>query len=57
MAGAILEEVRWRSTKADLNSGYRRNLLVKDQVLLERVVYEDPRYIEPYVELTKLRSI
>jgi asparagine synthase (glutamine-hydrolysing) len=57
MAGIIPEKVRWRQTKADLNRGYRRNLLKYDRSLLERVIINEPGYIEPFVDLDRLRSL
>jgi asparagine synthase (glutamine-hydrolysing) len=57
MADFIPKAVRWRSTKADLNRSYRRNLFKYDKALLERVIYDDSGYIEPYVDLTRLRTL
>lgn len=56
MAGTLSEKVRWRKTKGNQSHGWARSLLAFDREPLERALFEDPRGIEPYVDLAVLRE-
>jgi asparagine synthase (glutamine-hydrolysing) len=55
MEGVLPEEVRWRSTKANLAPNFGRRLLEKDKSLLAEIVIEQPGVIEEYVDVPALR--
>ena len=55
MSGILPEEVRWRSSKANLAPNFRRRLLDQDQDLLREVIVEHPDVIEDYVDIAALR--
>ncbi len=55
MEGVLPEEVRWRSTKANLAPNFGRQLLEKDGNLLAEIVIEQPGVIEEYVDVPALR--
>jgi len=55
MEGVLPEEVRWRSTKANLAPNFGRRLLEKDGNLLAEIVIEQPGVIEEYVDVPALR--
>lgn len=55
MSGVLPEEVRWRSSKANLAPNFRRRLLEQDRDLLRGVIVEHPDIIEDYVDVAALR--
>ncbi len=57
MEGAIPADVQWRFAKADLGANFRLRMLECDREVLEDAVYRQPEYLQPYVDLTKLRAL
>jgi asparagine synthase (glutamine-hydrolysing) len=55
MQGLLPEQVRWRSSKANLAPNFTRRLLEQDRSLVAEVILEQPGVIEPYVDLAALR--
>ena len=55
MGGLLPEEVRWRSTKANLGPNFMRRLFDNDRNLLAEVVFEHSGVLEDYVDISALR--
>jgi asparagine synthase (glutamine-hydrolysing) len=56
MAGVIPEDVRWRTTKADLSVNFRYGLFTYERLIIEQVILNDPQYIEPYFDIQSLKN-
>ena len=56
MAGVIPEEVRWRTTKADLSINFRYGLFTYERPIIEQVILNNPQYIEPYFDIQSLKN-
>ena len=55
MAGILPEEVRWRTTKANLSANVRLRLL-EERETVDQIVLVEPAPIEPYVDVGRLRA-
>jgi asparagine synthase (glutamine-hydrolysing) len=53
--GLVPEEVRWRSSKANLAPNFLRQLLGRDRSTLEDVIVKHPDVLEDYVDIPALR--
>jgi asparagine synthase (glutamine-hydrolysing) len=56
MEDFLPEEVCWRFIKQDFNPPLQRNLLLFEKILLEKIVNDEDKLIEKYVDLDILQS-
>jgi asparagine synthase (glutamine-hydrolysing) len=57
MEGIVPEEVRWREQKSTLRPGYVTSFLHSGgKTRADKVILQDPSYVEEFVDLEKLRS-
>lgn len=57
MQDILPEEIQWRSQKSNLSGIYKRNLLLFEKNILEKMVYEDNKIIKKYVNLNVIKNI
>lgn len=57
MEGGLPEEVRWRVGKANLGSGFTTGLLTHDRELLDKVIWDHPDRVAPFVDVDRLRRV
>jgi asparagine synthase (glutamine-hydrolysing) len=55
MEGLLPEEVRWRSTKANLTPNFLGRLFDNDRNTLKEVVFEQSGALEEFVDISALR--
>ncbi|MEL6927307.1 MAG: lasso peptide isopeptide bond-forming cyclase [Cyanobacteria bacterium J06600_6] len=55
MEGILPPEIQWRVSKANLTSNFSRNLVQKQQSLIERAICQQP-LLEPYVSMPNLKA-
>ncbi len=55
MEGLLPEEVRWRSTKANLTPNFLSRLFENDRNSLKEVVFEQSGVLEDFVDISALR--
>lgn len=56
MAGILPAEIRWRVGKSNLNPNFKRGLLDLERVRLEKLIFDDPKSIEQYVNIPTLQD-
>jgi asparagine synthase (glutamine-hydrolysing) len=56
MAHVLPDEIRWRGGKSDLSASFNRGLLAFCRKQLNEVILDDPKLIEPYVDVAALRE-
>ena len=50
-------EIQWRSQKSNLSNIYKRNLILFEKNILEKIVYDDNKVIKNYVNLDEIQDI
>ena len=57
MAGILPKEVQWRATKSDLSPNFNSGLLTFERKRLEKLILNDPKVIEAYVDIQTLQEV
>jgi asparagine synthase (glutamine-hydrolysing) len=57
MQDILPPEIQWRSQKSNLSNIYKRNLILFEKDILEKIVYDDNKVIKNYVNLDEIQAI
>jgi asparagine synthase (glutamine-hydrolysing) len=57
MEGILPSEVQWRNNKADLSPNFRRNLLTLGRETVERILTEEEKAVEEFVDMAALNRV
>ena len=56
MEGILPPKVQWRTSKMDFTPNFKQGLLVKEKQRLEELILDNPKILEKYVDVEKLRQ-
>lgn len=57
MENILPSEIQWRPQKTDLSPTYKKNLLLFEHNILEKMIYNDNKIIKDYIDLEKLQGL